>query len=405
TGEGDKVDVVVSVTERQFGQFQFGLGYSQLYGASVQLSLSQNNFLGSGNRVSVSVQNNSYSKGVSFSFIDPYFTDSGISLGYNLSYSENDFSDFNIASYQTDNAAFEAVFGLPLSETDSISASIGIDKVDLTSVDGSTPPELIDYLAATLGDRARFAFSPGDTADAFPCLPRDPIDGVPQPCVITQVAFNRLWTVNAWRMQAGWARDTRNDFYAPTAGTYNRISAEVALPGSDLEYYKISYDFSKFWPINRALVVETRTSIGYGDSYGKTGNAGLPFFENFYAGGPGSLRGFEQNTLGPVTSLDFGNNSDFRQSLGGAFKAIGSVETYFPSLFDSRGIRLSAFLDFGNVWRNTREFGSGDIRASTGIALQWQSPMGPISISWASPFRSEDLDRTENLQFTFGGQF
>jgi outer membrane protein insertion porin family len=405
TGEPDKVDVVVTVKERQFGQFQFGLGYSQLYGASVQLSLSQNNFLGSGNKVSVSVQNNSYSKGVSFSFMDPYFTDSGVSLGYNLSYSENDFSDFNIASYQTDNAAFEAVFGLPLSETDSISASIGIDKVDLTSVDGSTPPELIDYLVATLGDRARFAFAPGDTTNAFPCLPRDPINGVPQPCVITQVAFNRLWTVNAWRMQAGWARDTRNDFYAPTAGTFNRISAEVALPGSDLEYYKLSYDFSKFWPINRALVVETRTSIGYGDSYGKTGNAGLPFFENFYAGGPGSLRGFEQNTLGPVSSLDFGSNSNFRQSLGGAFKAIGSVETYFPSLFDSRGIRISAFLDFGNVWRNTREFGSGDIRASTGIALQWQSPMGPISISWASPFRSEDTDRTENLQFTFGGQF
>lgn len=407
TGEADKVDVVVSVKERQFGQFQFGLGYSQLYGASVQLSLSQNNFLGSGNKVSVSVQNNSYSKGVSFSFMDPYFTDSGISLGYNLAYSENDFSNFNIASYQTDNASFEAVFGLPLSETDSISASIGIDKVDLTSVDGSTPPELIDYLVTTLGDRARFAFAPGDTPDAFPCLPnRDPITGNTIPgCTVVQVAGNRLWTVNAWRMQAGWARDSRNDFYAPTAGTFNRIGAEVTLPGSDLKYYKISYDFSKFWPINRALVVETRTSIGYGDSYGKTGNAGLPFFENFYAGGPGSLRGFVQNTLGPVSSLDFGNNTNFRQSLGGAFKAIGSIETYFPSLFDSRGIRISTFLDFGNVWRNTREFGSGDIRASAGVALQWQSPMGPISISWASPFRAEDTDRTENLQFTFGGQF
>ncbi|GAB3734043.1 outer membrane protein assembly factor BamA [Silanimonas algicola] len=406
TGEPDKVDVVVSVKERQFGQFQFGLGYSQLYGASIQLSLSQNNFLGSGNKVSVSVQNNSYSKGVSFSFMDPYFTDSGISLGYNLSYSENDFSDFNIASYQTDNAAFEAVFGLPLSETDSISASVGIDKVDLTSIDGSTPPELIDYLVATLGDRARFAFAPGDTPNAFPCVPDVDAGGNTLPtCTIRQVAGSRLWTVNAWRMQAGWARDSRNDFFAPTAGTYNRIGAEVTLPGSDLEYYKIAYDFSKFWPINRALVVETRASIGYGDSYGKTGDFGLPFFENFYAGGPGSLRGFEQNTLGPVSSLDFGNASDFRQSLGGAFKAIGSVETYFPSLFDSRGVRLSAFMDFGNVWRNTREFGSGDIRASAGVALQWQSPMGPISISWASPFRSEDSDRTENLQFTFGGQF
>ena len=392
TGEPDKVDVVVTVKERQFGQFQFGLGYSQLFGASIQLSLAQNNFLGSGNKVSVSVQNNSYSKGLSFSFMDPYFTDNGISLGYNLAYSENDFSDFNIANFSSDNASFEAVFGLPLSETDSISASIGIDKIDLTTSDGSTPPELIDYLVNTLGDRARFPVV---------CIDEDLDESTP--CVdVTGV--NRLWTVNAWRMQAGWARDSRNDFYAPTAGTYNRINAEVALPGSDLEYYKISYDFSKFWPINRALVIETRASLGYGDSYGNTGNAGLPFFENFYAGGPGSLRGFEQNTLGPVSSLDF-IGSDFRQSLGGSFKAIGSIETYFPSLFDSRGIRISTFLDFGNVWRNTREFGSGDIRASAGIAMQWQSPMGPISISWATPFRSEDTDRTENLQFTFGGQF
>ena len=402
-GEPDKVDVVVSVTERQFGQFQFGLGYSQVFGATVQLSLAQNNFLGSGNRVSVSVQNNSFSRAVAFSFLDPYFTDSGISVGYNLAYSENVFSDFNSASVSTDNASLEAVFGLPLSETDNISAAVGIDKIDLQTIDGQTPPELIDYLVVALGDRARFAFTPGDTPDPFPCVEQPDIEGVPQPCIVTQVGFSRLWTVNTWRAQVGWARDTRNDFFAPTAGMFNRVGAEIALPGSDLEYFKVFYDFSKFWPINRALVVETRASLGYGDSYGETGNAGLPFFENFYAGGPGSLRGFEQNTLGPTSSLQFQN--DFRQSLGGAFKAIGSIETYFPSLFDSRGARISAFVDFGNVWKEAREFGSGDIRVSAGVALQWQAPIGPISISWAAPLRKEPFDRIERLQFTFGGQF
>jgi len=403
SGEPDQVDVVVSVKERQFGQFQFGLGYSQLFGATIQLSLSQNNFLGSGNRVSMSVQNNSFSRGFSFSFLDPYFTDDGISVGYNLAYSENDFRDFNIANFSTDNASFEAVFGLPLSETDSISASIGIDKVDLTTIDGSTPPELVDYLVTTLGDRARFAGAPGDTPNAFPCID---IDNDPAtPCVIDQVAFSRLWTVNAWRAQIGWARDTRNDFFAPTAGMFNRVGAEIALPGSDLEYYKIFYDFSKFWPIHRALVVETRASLGYGNSYGNSGSAGLPFFENFYAGGPGSLRGFEQNTLGPVSSLDFGGNRDFRQSLGGSVKTIGSIEAYFPTLFDARGARISAFMDFGNVWRDIDEINTGDIRVSTGLALQWQSPMGPISISWAAPLRRADNDRVERLQFTFGGKF
>jgi outer membrane protein insertion porin family len=391
TGEPDKVDVVVTVKERQFGQFQFGLGYSQLFGATIQLSVSQNNFLGSGNRMSVSVQRSGFSRGLSFSFLDPYFTDDGVSVGYNLSYSKNDFSDFNIANFSSDNASAEAVFGLPLSETDAITTSFGIDKVDLTTTDDATPPELISYLVGTLGDRARFP--------EF-CVDED--NNPATPCVVA-TGGNRQWTINAWRMQAGWSRDSRNDFLAPTAGTYNRIGAEIALPGSDLEYFKVFYDFSKFWPINRALVVETRTSLGYGDSYGETGGAGLPFFENFYAGGPGSLRGFEQNTLGPQSSLDFG--SDFRQSLGGAFKAIGSVETYFPSLFDSRGIRVSTFLDFGNVWRTAREFGSGDVRVSAGVALQWQSPMGPISISWAAPLRKEETDRIERLQFTFGGQF
>ncbi|WP_334130747.1 outer membrane protein assembly factor BamA [Silanimonas lenta] len=391
-GEPDKVDVVISVKERQFGQFQFGLGYSQLFGATIQLSLSQNNFLGSGNRTSISVQRNSFSKGLSFSFLDPYFTDNGVSVGYNLNYSENDFSEFNIASFNTDNASFEAVFGLPLSESDSVLASLGIDKVDLTTTDGSTPPELIDYLVNTLGDRAR-----------FPVLCLEDPDNPTAPCQEI-VGGNRLWTVNAWRTQFSWSRDTRNDFFTPTMGTYQRIGAEVALPGSDLEYYKVFYDFSKFWPINRALVVETRASLGLGDSYGSTGNAGLPFFKNFYAGGPGSVRGFEQNSLGPVSSLSFIGQS-FRQSLGGAFKAVGSVETYFPTLFDSRGARISAFMDFGNVWKEAREFGSGDLRVSAGLALQWQSPMGPIAISWAAPLRKEPEDRIERLQFTFGGQF
>lgn len=390
-GQPDQVDVVVTVKERQFGQFQFGLGFSQVFGASIQLALSQNNFLGSGNQVSVSLQRNSFSRALSFSFLDPYFTDDGVSVGYNVAFSENDFSDFNIANFSSDNASFEAVFGLPLSETDSITAAFGIDRVDLTTTDGGTPPELVDFLVNALGDRARFP--------EF-CLDDD--NNPATPCVVTPGA-NRLWTVNAWRAQLGWARDSRNHFLTPTAGTFNRIGAEIALPGSDLEYFKVFYDFSRFWPVHRALVIETRTSLGFGDSYGDSGDIGLPFFENFYAGGPGSLRGFEQNTLGPQSTLQFA--SDFRQSLGGAFKAIGSIEAYFPTLFDARGARLSSFIDFGNVWRRASDFNADELRASAGVALQWQSPMGPISISWAAPLRQREGDRIERLQFTFGGQF
>ncbi len=391
-GEPDKVDVVINVKERQFGEFQFGLGYSQVAGALVSLQLSQNNFLGSGNRFALGLSRNSFTEAVNFSFLDPYFTDNGVSVGYNLNYSKNDFSDFNLANFSTDNAAFQTTFGLPLSETDTISTALGIDRIDLTTTDGSTPDQLVNYLVDTLGDRARFPVFCVDT------------DNDPNTPCVEQTGGNRLWTINAWRAQANWSRDSRNDFYTPTRGTYQRVGLEVALPGSDLEYYKVFYDFSKFWPLSSWLVMETRASIGYGDSYGETGNFGLPFFENFYAGGPGSLRGYEQNTLGPFATFN-GQGSNFRQSIGGSLKTIGSFEFYFPKLFDAPGTRLSTFIDFGNVYNSFDEFEANDLRASTGIALQWQSPLGPISISYSLPLRDQEGDRIERLQFTFGGAF
>jgi outer membrane protein insertion porin family len=397
-GTNDQVDVVYNVKETTSGSFVFGLGFSQLSGLTTSIQLSQNNFLGGGNRVSVEAQRSDYLQRYAFSFLNPFFTDEGMSLGYNLSLREFDYSSFNTAQYSTTSAAAQGVLGLPITENDTVSMAFGIDTNEILAFPGSTPQSIIDYIDA-VGQR----------------------------------------TFHAWRTELGWARDTRNDYFMPTRGTYQRISGEITLPGSTVEYYKLNYEFSKYWPISTSLVLNTRAEIGYGDSYGddivrtictsygsdpeippmamaspqgtcEPGSyvsreliaTGLPFFENFYGGGVRSVRGFRDNTLGPRSE----DIQGFRgQALGGSLKTTGSLEMYFPKLFDSNAARISAFVDFGNVYAGTDDFDAGELRASTGVALLWRAPVGPISISYAFPLRSEDEDEIERLQFTFGGAF
>ena len=416
-GSNDEVDVVFSVTETTSGSFVFGVGYSQLAGLTTSVQLSQNNFLGSGNRVSIEAQRNVYLQRYAFSFMNPYFTDEGLSLGYNLWWREFDNSEFNTAQFSSTNAAGQVFLGLPITESDTISALFGIDRNQIFAFRGVSPQSIVDYIDA-VGKR----------------------------------------TFHAWRAELAWARDSRNDFLQPTRGTLQRVSLETTLPGSTVEYYKLNYEFSKYWHLHRTLVLNTRFEIGYGDSYGddatrtfcrSSGSAplpppgaaapgepmvpaadgpcapgavydktlvasGLPFFENFYAGGARSVRGFRDNTLGPRESA---LNSPYLQPIGGSLKTVGSVEMFFPQLIKSPAARVSAFVDVGNVFRNTDEFDSGELRASAGIALMWRAPVGPISISYAYPLRSEDAvydasgrllqhgDELERLQFTFGGAF
>ena len=407
-GTNDQVDVVYNVKETTSGSFVFGVGFSQLTGLTTQIQLSQNNFLGSGNRISVQAQRNDYLQRYDFSFINPYFTDNGVSLGYNLWWREFDNSDFNTARYSSTSGAAQTVLGIPITETDTITALFGIDSNQIFAFRGSTPESIVDYIDA-VGQR----------------------------------------TFHAWRGELGWARNTLNNALTPTAGTYQRVWLESTLPGSTVEYFKLNYNYSKFWPLSRHLVLNTRAEFGYGDSYGdaivrnicftpgslqdtdgdddtppvfvpgpdptepclpsspdynKTVTAdGLPFFENFYAGGSRSVRGFTDNTLGPREAPITGSN--FTQPVGGSLKTVGSLEMYFPTLLDTPAARVSAFVDFGNVFDGVDNFDAGELRASTGVALMWRSPMGPISISYAYPFKKEEGDDIERLQFTFGGQF
>jgi outer membrane protein insertion porin family len=396
-GSNDQVDVVFTVKETTSGSFVFGLGYSQLSGLTTSIQVSQNNFMGTGNRVSVEAQRNDYLQQYAFSFLNPYFTDEGLSLGYNLSWREFQNSNFNTASFSSTNRSAQVTLGLPITENDTVSALFGVDSNQIFTFPGSTPQSIIDYI---------------DALDAR--------------------------TFHAWRGQLAWARDTRNDYFTPTTGMFQRVSAEVTLPGSTVQYYKLNYQFSKYWPLTRALVLNTRLELGYGDSYGKDSirdvcytaptpstptnpnpapppppsdpcvpgtspdylrtitASGLPFFENFYAGGTNSVRGFRDNTLGPHENT---------QALGGAVKTVGSLEMFFPTLIKSPSARVSAFVDFGNVYRNADDFNIDTMRYSAGIAMLWRAPVGPITISYAIPISKQPGDETEGLQFSFGGQF
>ncbi|QEJ67729.1 outer membrane protein assembly factor BamA [Xanthomonas oryzae pv. oryzae] len=376
-GSNDQVDVVYNVKETTSGSFVVGLGYSQSFGVTTSVQLSQNNFLGGGNRVAVEASRSSYQQRYAFSYTNPFFTDDGVSLGYNLSWRSLDYSNFNTAQYNSKNGAAQVLFGVPITENDTVSAMVGIDSNQINTFQGQTPQSIIDYIDA-VGSR----------------------------------------TFHAWRTELGWARDTRNDFFMPTRGIYQRVGLETTLPGSTVEYYKLNYQISKYWPIIPALVLNTRFELGYGDSYGSDTTrvftnpdgstrtvtaSGLPFYENFYAGGTNSVRGFEDNTLGPRSERNL--NYSRGQPLGGSFKTVGSVEMYFPKLFDSPSARISAFFDFGNVYNGVDNFKANELRASTGVALLWRAPVGPISISYAFPLKKEDNDQIERLQFTFGSQF
>jgi outer membrane protein insertion porin family len=308
------------------------------------------------------------------SYFEPYLTDEGIGIGYDIQHTKLDAAETNLASYLSSTDAFDIYLGVPISESDSINVQMGLGKTGISTFPGLTPPSIVDYID-NLGHR----------------------------------------TFHSWNMQLSWAHDTRNRYWNPTRGGLQQVSLEVTLPGSTVQYYKAQYHFAHYLRMTDALTFYGHASVGYGDSYNDPKSvllptheryvaniSGLPFFENFYAGGARSVRGFRDNTLGPREAAW---NSSYQQVIGGAVKTIGSLEMFFPTLLDSPAARVSAFVDFGNVFKDVDAFDAGELRASAGVALMWRAPVGPISISYAMPLRKEDGDEVERLQFTFGGAF
>jgi outer membrane protein insertion porin family len=413
-GTEDQIDIIVSVDEMPSGSFQIGLGYSQLQGIIASMSIEQNNFLGTGRQVGMSVSRSSILTQVGVSYTNPYYTDAGVSRGFFARYTEFDQGRANISSFSTSQAAGGVNFGFPVSEIDYVRLGASASRMDIN-----------------IGLRGRCLIDPNDD-------PEDP-DAPTRFCFIADrplaITLDQDQTgeltrddrrVNIYRIDGTWSRDSRNHFLNPTRGTLHRVGAEVALPGSTREFYKVNYRFRHYWPIGNRMAFSLRGDLAYGDAYDNwddelaiedieperhpnartncqvdeivTADRGLPFYEHFFGGGVRDIRGFNDNTLGP--------KDQFCRAVGGDFKVVGGIELGFPLPFgDMTGTRLAWFIDVGNVYQDFDSFDVDLLRASTGLSLTWQAPVGPIIINLATPLRSRDGDDTQVLQFAFGTTF
>ncbi len=354
-GTTDQVDVEYSVTEAPSGNLSLGLGFSQSGGFQLRTSVVQNNFLGSGKRVSFSFNNSSINRRFGLGYTDPYYTIDGVSRNLNAFYHETDSTDANIASFDRTVLGSSIRFGIPITEYNTFHTALSYEN---TQVDA-------DSGAGT--QIARFI---RDNGDKFHIL---------------------RWTNSL-------SFDTRNKTILPDTGALHRLSAETALPmlGNSLEFYKLGYKVQWFHGLFDDYILSLKGDAGYGDSYG---SGDLPFFENFYAGGPRSVRGYEENTLGPKDS-----DGD---PLGGHIKLVGSAELILPLPFlkDLKSIRVSAFLDGGNVYGSEEGFDIGELRYSTGLGVIWVSPFGLVSASIAQPLADKEGDQLQQFQFNFGTSF
>ena len=399
-GTEDQVDIEYTVEEESTSSIGGSIGYSD-FGMNIGLNLADNNFLGTGNRFNLGVSKSIYQESYNISFFDPYFTMDGVSRGYSIYFRETDYGEYNIANYLTNSMGAGVQFGYPISDTQRVGLNVNFDNTDIDS--GSLPArEIADFLA-----------SEGTVFDVL-------------------------------KAQAVWSRITLNRGMFPTYGSSTDLMLQVTIPGSDLTYYKTNIRQKFYRPLGFSnLVFGFDGEIGYIGTYGDTKKT--PFFENFYSGGPRSLRGFESNTLGPrvtpspcyefdpvteecplIIDTDFDGIPDaiaqnpyafqqIRDPIGGNLLIEGSLQLIFnlPMVEDQRSMRSAFFLDFGNVFStdcqsyqlNCFEASLDELRYSLGLGVTWITGFGPMSFSFSQPFNDGIYDRTEEFQFTIGTVF
>ncbi|WP_369596851.1 outer membrane protein assembly factor BamA [Halomonas sp. CSM-2] len=373
-GEPDKLDVTYNVEEQPSGSVSASVGFSQSAGVIYGASLSQNNFLGTGNRVNIGAQRSDTFTSVNFGFTDPYWTLDGISRGYNVFYRETDYEDSDISTYSTDAYGAGINFGYPVSELSRL--NFGASAEDLT----------VKTYFDTASEIRRYVQDEGKDAQTL-------------------------------KLNANWTRNNLNRGIMPTAGSYQRVAIETGAPGSDTQYYKASARAQQLFALNDAWSLKFTGDLGYADTIG---DDPYPFYENFYAGGLGSVRGFTSNTLGQRTTPAREGGRD--RTLGGNVLVEGSAEIIFPLPFveNQNSLQTSLFLDAGNTFlsscydvldedasrqRCNSGVDLGDLRYSAGVGLSWLTPVGPLTFAVAEPLNEESGDDTQFFQFSLGQSF
>jgi outer membrane protein insertion porin family len=377
-GTADQVDVDITVKEKPAGNLMAGIGYSQAQGVLFNVSINQNNFLGTGKRVSLSFNTSEVNTLYQLSYLNPYYTIDGISRGFDLSYRRTDFSNLvnsSYGSYTTDVGVAGMTFGLPL--THNSRAGLGL-RYQYTKL-MSGPYSLL--------------------AQSF-ILQQNCGDVVTADCDVSTAQFNDFI------VSASYLNDTRDKAVFPSKGSLHTLRGEVAVPGSSLTYYRVGYQGNHYIPLTSRLVLGLSMDLGYGDGYSDLD--GLPFWENYFAGGPRSVRGFRANTLGPREPLT-------NTPVGGNIKIAGSVELSAPPPVGGdieRTVRLGLFFDIGQVWETDTSypvyptgFNLADLRYSTGFAATWLSPLGALTFSLGYPLNEKPEDQTQVFQFSVGQAF
>ena len=362
-GSTDQIDVNVNVKERPTGNLALGLGFSSSESIVLSGSVSQDNLFGSGKSLGVGLNTSRSGRTVSLSFTDPYFTVDGMSLGYDVYRRTYDPSrTTSIARYKSVATGAGIRLGYPIGEDDRINFGLAVDRTEITT----------------------FSNSP----DLYKDFCRD--FGCSGPAGVGTVEVDSLL------FTAGWSSDTRDSFIYPRAGTFQRVGFETAIPPGELRYSRLNYQYQYWLPIRSSEALMLNMDVGIAEGWG---GKPVPFYKNFYAGGIGSVRGFEQSSIGPRTTDD--------DPIGGTRMLVANTEYYFPlpgSGLD-RSFRASVFFDAGYIWDEDTSFEFKDMRYSTGVAFSWSSPLGPLKFSLGFPIKKQSVDEVERFQFQFGSVF
>lgn len=471
-GTSDQIDVEYTVEEQPSGSMGLQVGYAQYSGLLFSASIQQNNWFGTGKQIGFSFSHNRYQTGYNFNYNDPYFTPDGVSRGFSIYYTSSDYGRLNITPYSTNIYGAKVNFGYPVSDIERIGFDIGLRSLEVVPTSYSSQ-EIIrtpDWGSRDIGYI---------TLDQYLDLNERYSQGLdfPSGTYPTQAYTEDMLgpkgfldqygsTFNDAQINVYWIRSTLNRGILADRGAQQQLSFELSLPGGDLEYYKFDYTGQIFKPLTRALTLRLHTHLGYGSAYGDLER--LPFFENYYAGGFGSVRGFERNTLGPRSTLrrsakiiatgwDDRNGDGIAQSsetsdaayvlcddpandsiceqgklvsdaiaqstttnrtrgaFGGNVLIEGGAEVLFPLPFikDQRSVQTTFFVDVGNVFDtacgasqiNCYDVDLSRLDSSYGLGLTWISSFGPMTFSIARPINKNEFDRAEFFQFSLGQTF
>jgi outer membrane protein insertion porin family len=362
----DLVDLDIVVTERFSGNLSVGVGFAQEQGVIFNLGFKHENIFGTGNSIDIGFDNSSSLQRYSFSYENPYYTQDGISRGFNFTYSKTDASENNTSNYLIDRGSLSVDYGIPLSEYNSLRLELGIEQNDFKSTSGSSD-EVIDFLI--------------DTSDKYDdSTPRSDVD-----------SENYLTAFSV----IGFAKDTRNRRVFASSGSLNSIALEIQA--GDLDYYKLRYRHQTAFGLTDLFTLNAKGRVGYGDGFGDYDD--LPIYEKYTAGGVRSVRGYEFNSLGPRDSEG--------DAAGGNLQVVGTAEILFPleALVSADTFRLGVYFDIGNVFAEVDDYETSELRQSVGVSAKWFSVIGPIEFSYAFPLNDESGDDPQPFQFALGAQF